>query len=674
LRTVVEPLVQKMMPAGIKLRFGDVHLGKEALHISSLSSPVAVEDNAYGDGDSLTNMCIVGNIDHRGDAVVDVECTGGRVVATAVAIRGTVIIELAKLDPTPPWFCGLRIYFPNPPDIDLTIKSSVFGVNFNDTFIKRKIVHALGLLVQRSAVLPNAISIGLSERMSGFQLKHPRPQGVMRVQVISAQGLRVKEELDPDESPGQRIRYPWTRQSLADPFVELTIGSTTERTKSQKGTLRPQWDEDAVHDFVVTQSERQYLRAVVRDDDRGLFRRRPTDVLGRAEVAILDLILDQQADAPTSLWINLKSESQRDGFGRLHLRVHWRPLAQPERLSADLVLQDRRWLHGHVRSSSAMFIIHLWHACSLPASEDLTAHWVTVSISGDDRDSEPKDSFAAKARTPSEHGLEMLRRRQLPSEALEPFLKDSQQAARVWRQRYEGPAFDYPVHLMDAVFECPFYFLIGAVERTQLTLTMRRPLKGLVRSDTNSVVVGTLVYNLRELLSGPQLSAQGLWPITGQFAGISQVKLRMQLWPLLSPPGGDVPPSTWANPLFASEKPPSSTETPRSQSSWNPPTASVSSKFRTAPMHVASESQPSTVSEGSDSEASDPGTNSSGDDEYFWRPPADQRLSDSDDAGKVRCLKACVGKRSRLATARVADAGRRNWRRMMVRTSRPSAT
>ena len=115
----------------------------------------------------------------------------GKVTVENIQVRGTIVIELVKLSQKPPWFSGLRVYFPDPPVVDLSIHSTVVGLLSvkMDRFKETMIQVLRDRIIARSAVLPNRFCMGVGDCMDELLLRHWHPEGVLRVCILKAQGL-----------------------------------------------------------------------------------------------------------------------------------------------------------------------------------------------------------------------------------------------------------------------------------------------------------------------------------------------------------------------------------------------------------------------------------------------------------------------------------------------------
>merc|ERR1740130_2586611 len=105
-------------------------LGLEPVQLENIVTETYTEAMPDGGAD-IENMQIIGRLDYHGNGIVDVNVSGGgmegHVIMTGVQLKGVVVIELVKLTHAPPWFSGVRIFFPNRPQVDITLYSKLVG-------------------------------------------------------------------------------------------------------------------------------------------------------------------------------------------------------------------------------------------------------------------------------------------------------------------------------------------------------------------------------------------------------------------------------------------------------------------------------------------------------------------------------------------------------------------
>ncbi|CAE8601579.1 unnamed protein product [Polarella glacialis] len=572
MREACEPILKKLMPPGVTICFGErCGLGTEPLQLKNVTTSYIKEGDDSCDGhESSKGLRIVGQLDYSGKPEVDVDLTGAYLQVDGLQLRGILVIELVRLRAKPPWFSGVRVYFPNPPDLDLTYRSRVLGVlNADFSFVRRKLVGALSTVLARAVVLPNVLGVPMGEGISAMDLSHPPPKGVLRLAVVEANsllaaGVPAWRAFFRRREAGQRVD--------ADPYVEVSVGAKSHRTPSVKGQLDPNWGEECVFDFVVFDPSRQLVRAVVHDEDYNYLSWKPSDLLGRAEARVDALAMAQRAP---DLWLPLTGDVGPLSRGRLRLKAQWRPLAELGRLGcscgpqalqvASLLAADHKWDLGMPSGTSWLLKVDTYYASGLPPEGAGQEHWLSLGLEGGSLPGKAaprcQESPSALAESAAQLGVRLLQRKGSPAEVLAAFQSDDARARAFWRARVlassaaaeeeqeaavEGlPSRTYPV---DAVWDHTIFFLIDALTSASLSVKVLRPQKGSKRTPENSqaLEVASLRFELVDLLERPKLVLQEHLQLdsggassssspAGRRPGQGQMKLRLQVWPLGPP-------------------------------------------------------------------------------------------------------------------------------------------
>jgi len=463
--------------------------------------------------------------------------------------RGTIIVELVKLMTTPPWFNGVRIYFPNMPEVDIRTDSEVLGLSINFGFVRSKIIEAVTDGISDLAVLPNRWVLDLGYGIDAFNLKRPPPEGVLRVAVVEARGLNVS---------GLSHR--------ADPYVEIRLGADSWCTPVVSDSLNPKWAEDAVHDFIVTDSRIQLVHATVRDADYGLMQvGKQSDLLGRTEVSIARLLNDREESSDFGRWMALESESGQDGQVDLYLAAQWRPFAPMGRLSKALAANPElnRWCIGGPGEAAWAIFLDLYYCSGLPATGQAAEHWVSVSVSGGREDAAPdlkQESASVQAQRPLEEGVRsMSYLLGVPPDVLVNVLSGASGPA-IRQNLFHRETSDLAAseeragsRLVDVKWDCSFSFLVRHILSATVTLTVKRQADAQVQSTSRMhrrlrvlfhgsddvsthAHMGSVSYPLKDLLQSPKCSAIVRDPLeAGEGAGLALLKFRLQARPLQPP-------------------------------------------------------------------------------------------------------------------------------------------
>jgi len=593
MREDVEPLIQSYMPPGMVFRFGkDCHLGAEPCKLQDIMSTTYVQSNAH-DGDGITNLRAVGDLDYDGDCVIEAELSFGKVVMTSLHLSGTIVIELVELVSVPPWFSGIRVYFANTPEVDVEVNSQVLGVLVKVDWVKSAIIKALRTIIAKSFVLPNQFARCLSTDYDVFPLRCARPEGVLRLAVVKATGLQVPTRTwrecagrtdgadsyrfgDVAKSVVRRVvsdtrsLSPPVLAPTLNPYVSVSVGDSEWSSSTAKNTLEPCWNEDAeaMHDFLVTDCQAQLIFIEVRDHIHG--------TLGSVEVSIADLLEQQQDDCDFQAHrFPLAVARGRQGGGEVYLTAEWRTFPSLKNLTPELVeeTQQTHWRLGDPYQSTWLLFVGLYHATSLPPAPDGTEHWVTISVrdsasmglTDEGEGSQPispqlmeflQESPVAQARTPLQKGLEILRNQfpWVPADVLESAVGDAAGKLHDYlvRRSPSSPDIKDGGQLVDAEWGWPSLFLLGSFQSANVTVTIWRPAKGVVKPPVKSQssqnwsllctarrdarMVGSAKFPLAKLLSHRNLTTTLDLPLSGSGAGpAASVRLRLQMRPVVDP-------------------------------------------------------------------------------------------------------------------------------------------
>jgi hypothetical protein len=290
MRRSVEPVLQSFMPHGFVIKFGTrCSLGAIPLELTQVHTTKYQEDSI---GTKMPNLRVVAEIDFDGTPEVDVELSGGHIVSTSLTIhtlklKGKVVIDIVQFIPKPPFMSGLRISFPDKPELTIEVTAGkLLTLPFNVSFIEQMISKSLVQVISDQVVFPNCLPIKFSAGDT-LALTHPIPVGVLRVTVKKAEDLEA-----PGYIPIRRWFSGWFSRSLAsdfpsDPYVEVNVGASQRRTEEVRRCKNPEWDHDgSTFDFLVYDPERQHLCIEVRDNDYGIMSSKISDFMGRKKFEV----------------------------------------------------------------------------------------------------------------------------------------------------------------------------------------------------------------------------------------------------------------------------------------------------------------------------------------------------------------------------------------------------
>jgi hypothetical protein len=236
---------------------------------------------------------------------------------TSFFLRGDLVLLFTPPMLKPPFFGGVQVYFPNPPDIGLNFVGAAKVANVPG--LRGAVRGAIDSAVAGVCVLPRRIAVDMDEEDDTdiIDLTYPEPLGVLRFTLHSGAGLVAAD-----------TSFMGTASS--DPYVVASLGIKTWQSPHISKTLNPQWDENAegesaglTVDFPVHDDD-QALMLKVFDYDFGT----ADDLIGKTQKAVRDL--HENAGRQT---LKLLKADETAGGGTITITAHFLKLApsRPER-------------------------------------------------------------------------------------------------------------------------------------------------------------------------------------------------------------------------------------------------------------------------------------------------------------------------------------------------------
>ncbi|KAL6198984.1 hypothetical protein ACLB2K_028772 [Fragaria x ananassa] len=215
---------------------------------------------------------------------------------TGMHVEGKLLIGVRFLRRWP--FLGrVRICFVEPPYFQMTVKPiSTHGLDVTVLpGIAGWLEKLLSIAFEQTLVEPNMLVVDMEkfvspQQESWFSVNEKDPLGHVRVEVIEASDIKAAD-----------------LNGLSDPYVKGHLGLYRFRTKVQKKTLAPKWQEEFKIP-IITWDSASVLSFEVRDKDRFA-----DDCLGFCSINIGEYRDSQRHD----IWLPL----QNIKTGRLHLAV-----------------------------------------------------------------------------------------------------------------------------------------------------------------------------------------------------------------------------------------------------------------------------------------------------------------------------------------------------------------
>ncbi|KAJ0593274.1 putative C2 domain, synaptotagmin-like mitochondrial-lipid-binding domain, C2 domain superfamily [Helianthus annuus] len=215
---------------------------------------------------------------------------------TGMHIEGKVLVGVKFLS-TWPFLGRLRVCFLEPPYFQVTVKP-IFAHGFDVTElpgIAGWLDKLLTLAFEETLVEPNMLVVDVEKLVSPqpefwFSVDAKEPLAYALVEIVAASDMK-----------------PSDMNGLADPYVKGQLGAYRFRTKTQRKTLSPKWQEEFKIPITTWESP-NLLIIQVRNKDHFI-----DDILGDCSIKINDLRDGQRHD----MWLPL----QNIKTGRLHITI-----------------------------------------------------------------------------------------------------------------------------------------------------------------------------------------------------------------------------------------------------------------------------------------------------------------------------------------------------------------
>uniref|UniRef100_A0A3Q3R072 Extended synaptotagmin-like protein 1b n=1 Tax=Monopterus albus TaxID=43700 RepID=A0A3Q3R072_MONAL len=166
-------------------------------------------------------------------------------------------------------------------------------------------------------------------------------KGLLRIHLLEAQKLVAKDNLMGGMVKGK-----------SDPYVKISIGGVTFKSRIIKENLNPTWNE--MYELVLSEHSVQEIKFEAFDKDID-----SDDFLGRFSIKLNEVIRSQYTDQ----WYTLNDVKS----GQVHLILEWVPkVSSSARLDQVLQLQTLQSYQNKAVPTAALLFVHLERAHSLP--------------------------------------------------------------------------------------------------------------------------------------------------------------------------------------------------------------------------------------------------------------------------------------------------------------------
>jgi len=349
LQEEVEPELQAALPQALKgLQFSRERcdIGSRPPRFNKVSISKERQDTVGG---TIQNIVLQCRLEWNADCNLCLEWGGVKAGIDSLTIRGLLLIELVGMISRPPLFEGFRMFFVNPPDVDLAFQGAGHGL-LNMSLVKTKILDTISEGICSSLVVPNRVGMKLDPEADIFKIVSPPSEGILKVRVHSARKL-----------PAMDVSF--CAQATSDPYVRISCGAHEFRSPTVHKTLSPHF---AYEVWFPISSPHQRVHMAIYDEDLVS----QDDFLGKLSLPV-SLMATWGTKEHT---IKLKDEEGRAGsVGEVTISAQWRPLI----LNGGSSSQDM----GDTIGSGVLFAgLHL--ASNVPDMGDGATYSVSMSCSG----------------------------------------------------------------------------------------------------------------------------------------------------------------------------------------------------------------------------------------------------------------------------------------------------
>lgn len=272
---------------------------------------------------------------YAGDCDINFAVSGLKGGLKDFQISGTVRVVMKPLINSMPLVGGLQIFFLNNPNVDFNLVGVVdlLDVPGISDILRKSIIE----IVANMMVLPNKLTITLSDEVPTQSLRMPEPEGVLRIHVVEAKDLMRKD-------------VSMLGKGKSDPYAIITIGAQEYKTQVIDNTVNPKWDYWC--ETAILAESGQVFEIDLFDKDETSDDER----LGRATVEISNVIKRGVLDA----WLTLEQAKH----GMVHVRLTWLKLSSNAN-DLQQALQETRQL-GVSTMSTALLTVYIDSAKNLP--------------------------------------------------------------------------------------------------------------------------------------------------------------------------------------------------------------------------------------------------------------------------------------------------------------------
>ena len=231
-KNTVEPELKKQISS---LSFERIDLGDYPPRLGGIK---IYTDNIRSDEIILDTELFYG-----GDMQIKMKYHSLKAGIKSLYLHGELRVILKSIVSKIPFIGAIELFFLRTPtiDFDLTDIANIIEI----PGLHNLLMLSLEKILQTIIVIPNRLIIALMNEIDINQLKFPKPDGILRIDIIEAKNL-----------PKHDTRF-FIKQSSIDAYVKINIGQYRFKTHIQK-SLNPKWYE--TFEVPIEESDTQQIQ------------------------------------------------------------------------------------------------------------------------------------------------------------------------------------------------------------------------------------------------------------------------------------------------------------------------------------------------------------------------------------------------------------------------------
>ncbi len=229
-----------------------------------------------------------------------------------VQFEGKMRVVLQPLVGFIPIVGGVQVYFLQKPLINFELGGAASILDLPG--LNGLLMDAIQDQVEAQLILPNKISVILSDKVSAEELRMPRPVGVLLVRLVEAKSLLQTDTI-----------------GSISPYAQISLGGAEHKSSLGIGT-NPSWS-DKDMEFPVEVPDSEELQLLLQDKDMiG-----DDDFLGSARLNVEPAAKHMAIDT----WVTLEQVET----GQVRLKLYWLPVSLEEKdYKVNKILNQPCWV------------------------------------------------------------------------------------------------------------------------------------------------------------------------------------------------------------------------------------------------------------------------------------------------------------------------------------------